>query len=169
MILQDNSDTTKINGDLVMSLTTDELKKFDLFSDLNENSFEIILDHSTEIDVEPDEVIFEQDSRSTDCFYVIVEGEIGIEKLMRDTQKNVATLKEGNFFGELGLFRGDKRRASAKGLKKSRLIKIPRSALRHLKSDQPKNLATIYENFMDELSRRFDTLAQKAEKTQFWL
>ncbi|MFB6344990.1 MAG: cyclic nucleotide-binding domain-containing protein, partial [bacterium] len=81
----------------------------------------------------------------------------------------VTTMKPGEFFGELGLFSGGKRRAGAVALESSQLLEITRKSVGKMKAEHPEALISMYEEMFESLAGRFDALAQKAEKTQFWL
>jgi len=88
---------------------------------------------------------------------------------MRDEKEFVTTLERGDFFGELGLFSGSSRKAGAVATESSEVIEISQSTVGKLKAEHPESLIDMYEKMFESLAGRFNALAQKAEKTQFWL
>ncbi|MFB6344989.1 MAG: cyclic nucleotide-binding domain-containing protein, partial [bacterium] len=94
-----------------MSDISDQIQSLALFGKFNNKQLEYLVEESNTVTLSEDEQIFEQDDESDDCFYVVLAGSIGIEKLMRDEKELVATLEPGDFFGELGLFSGGTRQA----------------------------------------------------------
>lgn len=68
-----------------------------------------------------------------DAFYVIVRGEAIVMQRDEDgAERVVNTLKDGQFFGELGMLRGEPRNATVRARTSIELIAIDRSAFRML-------------------------------------
>lgn len=151
-----------------MSNIADELQSFPLFQEFNSEQVQYLSEESEAITLEDDEYLFEQDDEPNDCFYVILSGTIGIEKFMRNDKEIVTTLDPGEFFGEFGLFSGGKRLAGAIATEPTTVLKISQSTVGKMKAQYPEALISMYEHMFESLAGRFNALAQKAEKTQFW-
>lgn len=68
----------------------------------------------------------------TNTFFSIIEGEVKIEIEKEDGSHNYITLKEGAFFGEMGLISGRRRSATVLAGKNCALIETPRTAMLRL-------------------------------------
>ncbi|HVO26891.1 MAG TPA: cyclic nucleotide-binding domain-containing protein [Candidatus Margulisiibacteriota bacterium] len=68
-----------------------------------------------------------------DCMYIIVEGEIRVTR----EGKFVSVFKPGEFFGEMAVFDGEARFATATALTHLRLLRLERGDLLHLMDEQP--------------------------------
>lgn len=146
-----------------------ELQDLKLFSNFEAEAFEILMEDSTVLELSSDETLFEQGDPPENAFFVVLSGEIGIRKLMRNEKEIVARLKPGEFLGELGLFSDRDRQAGGVATESSRVLRVPRASLSKLKRQSPGSLVDLYESMFESLSGRFKALAEKAEKTQFWL
>lgn len=152
-----------------MSDISDEIQTLPIFRKLNTEELEYLFEESNRREVAEGDYLFEQDDESSDCFFIVLDGAIGIEKDMRNENELVATMEPGDFFGELGLFSDNKRLASAVATEPATVLEVSQSALGKLKAQHPEAVINLYEEMFDSLAGRFNALAQKAEKTQFWL
>lgn len=152
-----------------MSDISEKLKNIQLFKDVRREACNYIIEEGRLLDVDKGTEIFAQDDESDERFYVVVTGEVGIEKFMRNEDEIVNNVKPGDFFGELALYSGEPRKAGATVLESGKVLEITRSTLGKVKAEYPEELCALYENMFEVLAGRFDSLAQKAEKTQFWL
>ena len=152
-----------------MSTDVDELATMPLFENVPDNSLQTLIDNAETHTLGADEVLFEQGEDSSGSFFVVLKGEIGIRKMMRKEKSTVTNFSQGDFFGELALFTDEQRLAEAVALKPAEVLEIPRASLGLLKDESPGSLITLYENMFRTMAGRFNALAQKAEKTQFWL
>ena len=75
----------------------------------------------------PGEVIFERNDYTT-TFFAILQGEVMIE-IDPDDPTTGPTLKEGEFFGEMGLIAGRRRSATVRATTDSFLIEVPRRSM----------------------------------------
>lgn len=63
-----------------------------------------------------------------DCFYLIIEGSVEITKKMPDGRSEImATLREGDYFGEMALLDGDPRSASVTAIEETKLLEVRNS------------------------------------------
>jgi CRP-like cAMP-binding protein len=151
-----------------MAEVPSELGKIELFEEFNQKDFETLMEDATVLTPDAEEPIFAQGDPADDVFYVVLFGEIGIQKDMRNEKEIVSRLSKGDFFGELGLFSDRDRQDGAVPTESSEVLRIPRRSLGKLKGQHPEALVGFYEEMFEKLSGRFKALAEKAEKTQFW-
>ncbi len=151
-----------------MSGVPSELEEIKLFEEFNRKDLETLMEDANILTPAAEEPIFAQGDPAENAFYVIIFGEIGIQKDMRNEKEIVARLSQGEFFGELGLFSDRDRQAGAVPTESSEILHIPQRSLGKLKGQHPEALAGLYEEMFEKLSGRFKALAEKAEKTQFW-
>jgi len=95
------------------------LKSLDIFQSLDDKTLEKLLEDFKEISLEPGEILF-QEGDPSDAMYVILDGELSIEK----QSLLIARRKKGEYLGELGLIESAPRSATAKASKKSHLFQI---------------------------------------------
>lgn len=71
-----------------------------------------------------------------DCAYIIVSGEVEVVKTVNGHMEHVATLGEGDSFGEIALLREGPRTATVKCLTSVELTVLPREQFKALESDR---------------------------------
>lgn len=146
-----------------------KLQQIELFDDFNETALALLMEDAEIIELGPNDVLFEQGDSSGDYFFVVLSGQIDIQKLMRNEEETVTSMGTGEYFGEFGLFADRKRMAGAVASGTTEVLRIPRKSLGKLRAESPLALTSLYEKMFEKLAGRFEALAQKAEKTQFWL
>lgn len=97
------------------------LKKSELFSKVESEYLDTLVNECTEVILEPREILFHQGDIGNGM-YIITEGEIDIILEQKETSKVVATLSTGAFFGEFCMLVPQTRTATAKALKPSKLL-----------------------------------------------
>ena len=76
-----------------------------------------------------------------DAMYVVLSGRIAIVTTASDGRDSVISLmEEGDLFGEMGLFDGRGRSASARALETSEVLAVPYGPVRKLYEEQPDHL-----------------------------
>ena len=85
------------------------LMKVPLFSSLSVEDFQSVAEKLSEKEFAKSDYMVRQGELG-DYFYVLKKGEADV--VLEDEQKKVATLKEGDFFGEIALLVGVERTAS---------------------------------------------------------
>ncbi len=76
-----------------------------------------------------------------DAMYVVLTGRIAIVTTASDGRDSVISLmEEGDLFGEMGLFDGRGRSASARALETSEVLAVPYGPVRKLYEEQPDHL-----------------------------
>ena len=138
------------------------LEQIDIFEDLNPDQLELIDKICVEKNFNQDEVIFEENSPSTE-FYIIVDGEVDIQ-VDPDTigdgtdsyePTTIATLRRGQSFGEVAIIDPGVRSASAKCSSETcRLLMIDRGDILRLLEDNYQMGYIVMRNFAVDLSVR---------------
>lgn len=83
----------------------------------------------------PDSTIFEEQSEP-DFLYLILEGSIAFKKRQNDGSYRVVSETEaGGFFGEVGIFTGEKRILCAKALGNCQIARIPKPTMERIIND----------------------------------
>jgi CRP-like cAMP-binding protein len=86
--------------------------------------------------------------------YIIMEGEVRVSLLRGEERITLATLGQGNFFGEMGLFKRDPRSADVEAISNLKLIKITREDIERLKKTNPVLASEFLYGICEELCQR---------------
>jgi len=144
------SDTQKVLDSIHVSQF---LSTHPLFSQLPSDTLQIFYSQGNVEHHIAGDVLFEQGSLGKD-FYVIINGEVGVEKDGVPT----ASLSSGDFFGEIALLHTSARTATIRVLQNSCLLKITQEAFWKLLLSHV-SLALYFENLADQRSQH-ETPAQ---------
>ncbi|HNV70525.1 MAG TPA: tetratricopeptide repeat protein, partial [Candidatus Ozemobacteraceae bacterium] len=135
------------------------LEQIDLFSSLSTKELRDIEQIALTRSVLRGEVIFSQGDFARDLF-LVQNGQVEI--LLKDYKqdlKQVAVMRNGDFFGEMALFDKDSvRSATARALQNSTLIIIPGTGFERLLQEKP----SISFKLLNALSKRLKDTSQKA-------
>jgi signal transduction histidine kinase len=101
----------------------DVLRHVPLFTQLSDEQLQWIIDHSAEIYLNTGDMLFTEGSPAT-SFYVLLEGEVQITKLLGGLETVLTTHQAGAFTGEIPLLTGTPYIAGARVLRASRLLNI---------------------------------------------
>jgi CRP-like cAMP-binding protein len=115
----------------------EKLKVIPLFAEFTEQEIEGFLDLVEKVEFNPGERIVKQDEPG-DCMYVLVEGSAVVVHRRDGSEIVLATLKAGDFFGELALVDSGPRSADVEAITPCRLLKIEHGALRAVAGVYPK-------------------------------
>lgn len=103
-----------------------------MFSHVSEDGLEQIATVTSESSFLPQSYIFKEGD-DADCLYIIVSGEIQIEKEFKDQRRKVlAILSRGDFFGEMAIITNGFRCASAVSVGESKLICLEKASFLNL-------------------------------------
>jgi len=110
-----------------MGLKTDLLKGVDLFSAMDDSQLETISKMVIEKTYYKNEIILREEEDTNQSLFILAKGEV---KVFLSTDKGreaiLATLKEGDFFGEMSLLDGEPRSATVRTVEDSKLLIIRR-------------------------------------------
>ena len=135
------------------------LEQIDLFTSLSSKELRDIEQIAQTRAVSRGDIIFTQGDRARDLF-LVENGQVEI--LLKDYKqdfKQVAVMRNGDFFGEMALFDKDSlRSATARALQNSSLIIIPGAGFERLLQEKP----SISFKLLNALSKRLKDTSQKA-------
>lgn len=134
----------------------EKLKKVSLFYGLSDQTLTDFKDHFKLLDFDSDHIIFKEDSEG-DTMYIIVDGEVFIEKRLDAEEvehKVLAVLTDGEFFGEMAVLENQKRFARARVGRPSTIYEIRRSDLYEFIKKYPESGIHFYNGIMRTLLKR---------------
>jgi CRP-like cAMP-binding protein len=91
---------------------------------------------------------------SGDAMYIITKGLVRITREEDGKEKEITTLRPGDFFGEIALFEYVARTATATALEDTYVLEITRERFNDFFSEKPHIAAKILYQMMIEMSRR---------------
>jgi CRP-like cAMP-binding protein len=113
------------------------LPKIPLFSDLPEDAFIALFEKCPLQRFDEGQLVFEQGDKA-DAFYVICGGQIRVFRTDGGTRKELATLEEGSFFGEMALLSEAPRSASVEAAAEdTQVLVISAEILKELSASYP--------------------------------
>ena len=113
------------------------LPKIPLFSDLPEDAFIALFEKCPLQRFEEGQLVFEQGEKA-DAFYVICGGKVRVFRTDEGERKDLATLDEGSFFGEMALLSEAPRSASVEaGAEDTQVLVISAEILKELSASYP--------------------------------
>jgi CRP-like cAMP-binding protein len=104
---------------------------YSVFHDLPQQEVDTIAAQLDTVRVEAGEVIVRQGAPA-DKFFIIVEGEVEVVREDRNKRRSVATLRSGQFFGEIAIMREMPRTATVRALTPTTLLTMGRESFRGL-------------------------------------
>ena len=97
-----------------------------------------------------------------ECMYVIQQGQVEVVREQDGTEVQLATLGEGDFFGEMALFDRERRSATVRALGEARVLTVDkRTFLRRIHEDP--SLAFRIVKGMSQRIRKLDTQVARLE------
>lgn len=133
------------------------LRNIPIFSGISSNLLSELKDKIELATYRKDEVIFHQGDLS-DSFYLVRYGFVKVYLEEKGKERVLAYLKEGHYFGEMGLLKeGEKRTASVSAINRAELIKISKNQFTELLAAHPsikRALATVIEH-REERTKQF--------------
>ncbi len=142
-------------------MLADDIKKFDIFADLEEIEVKKFLQFAQVKQYKTQEVIFEQGDPGSGLF-LILRGKVEIYIEPGGKRVSLAILNTGEFMGEMSLF-GDgnqTRTASALAYEAVTAVMISTLDFRRLQSSGPKILSKILLRLVVGLAKRYSTIKE---------
>ncbi len=131
----------------------------ELFSSLGEEAIARVAVKATTARLERNDVLFSEGDEAEDLF-VVLTGRIAIAKSSPDGRESlVALMERGDIFGEMPLFDGEPRSASARALERSEVARVPFSVVRAELDARPAVLWDVVALFASRLRATDDNLA----------
>jgi len=137
-----------------------QLPEIPLFSDLENNAFQAVIDSLTPWRV-PEGTVICQEGSQADSMFIIANGSIRVvTKDPKGKEIALANLNPGDFFGEIGLFTSSPRTASCVAADETDLLEIKRKSFDQIVKKFP-SVKKVLHDFYKE--RIFDTILAKSE------
>lgn len=116
------------------------LRTIELFADFDEGLLDRLSQQCESMEFQRGDVLFGEGDES-DRLYVTLSGRIAMVNRSVDGRESVVALMEdGDLFGEMPLFDGQKRSTDARALEPSTALSIPYAPLQKIYEDDPKQL-----------------------------
>jgi CRP-like cAMP-binding protein len=97
-----------------------------------------------------DDIVFKEGDAGI-AAYIVETGSVGIFKTVEGEEIQLATIKEGELFGEMAIIDGSKRMARAVALVDTVIVAIPRAGFESLMAKQPPFVKTLIHILADNL------------------
>ena len=130
------------------------LKLLAFFRPFTEDEMKVLGNKMLFTEFREQETIFRENQIGDDSMYVIIDGSIKITKKTNSGEKTLASLKNGDFFGEMSMLLPAPRSASAITLKPCRLLQLLDADYNAFKRDHPSITVKLNEIFLKELIQR---------------
>ena len=131
--------------------TADFLRSIDMFSELDDELLEPIVNQSKTLDLQRGDVLFQSGDDSSDL-YIVTRGRVAIGNRSFDGRESlVALMESGDLFGEMPLFSNDGRSAEARALEESAVVVIPYQPVKDLYDENPSLLWRVVEMLVSRL------------------
>ncbi len=114
----------------------ERLNNISIFSPLDDNEVETLANASTVRVFAPDEKIVRKGQKSNSMF-VIHRGSVFVQITEDGKPKKIRTLREGDFFGEMGLFTGEPRTATVIAEEETEVLEINHLCVKPILENNP--------------------------------
>ncbi len=142
------------------------LKNVSLFKGLDEDELERVLTLAFTKDYKKNYTLFFE-GMAGGIMYVIIKGQIDIFKNTQNGEENfLASLKTGDYLGEISLIEEDKRSATAKIAEESKLLVITRKCFNDMIYKEPRIASKILFNIAKKLSYRLKDMNERLIKLE---
>ncbi len=110
-----------------------------LFRGLSEKEYDTIIDAMILRNFQSNEAIVHEDDDENQTFFIIVSGEVHVSVLTSEGKQTIlATLRKGEFFGEMSILDGEPRSASVVAASPCKLYMLYRHSLLEILEEYPK-------------------------------
>lgn len=114
----------------------DRLSAVDVFAPLSAEEIQQLASTTLEEVFAPGEALIRAGEEGTSMF-VVHHGRVEVQVTENGRPRTVATLREGDFFGEMGLFTGEPRTANVIAIEETEVLEIGHEAMRQLFETNP--------------------------------
>jgi CRP/FNR family cyclic AMP-dependent transcriptional regulator len=140
------------------------LKLLGFFRTFTEDELKTLAGKMAVAEFKEQETIFRENQIGDDSMYVIIQGAIKITKKNKTDEKILASMKDGEFFGEMSMLLPAPRSASAVTIKPCRLLQLLDRDYHGFKRDCPSIAVKLNEIFIKELIQRLRDADRKLVK-----
>ncbi len=134
----------------------EKLKEISLFRNLSESMLGEFAGYFKKASYSADQVVFKEKSVG-DTLYIVVDGEVVIEKAMDEEGrefKTLAILASGDFFGEMAVIEGQVRFAQARAARDTALFEVDRQKFFSFIKEHPETGISIFSEITRTVFRR---------------
>jgi hypothetical protein len=114
---------------------------------------------------EPGQIVIQEGTKGTSAF-IVLSGVVEVLKRSGDKEIVVATLGEGQVFGEMGLIEDRPRSATVRAMTELKLRVISREGFNDLLQKKPAVLIPIIKSLFERLRQASDRLAERRGETK---
>ncbi|HOT29590.1 MAG TPA: mechanosensitive ion channel [Candidatus Ozemobacteraceae bacterium] len=139
------------------------IQNVDFLADLERTDKSFIAEHIREQWYESGEEIVRKGDAGTD-FYIIDRGAVGVY-LGEKSGKSVATLRHGDFFGEMSLMTGEPRSATIVAEEETLLLTLTRETMSHLLHENAAVAKRLSESLAERMAYNKEAGARVAQET----
>lgn len=140
-----------------------KLKEHPFIQSISPARRDSILEEIEVVETQPGTIIFEEQS-DPDALYLVLEGSVSFTKAKNDGGKqHVSQSDSGSFFGEVGVFTGEKRALGAEADTVGRIARVPEPTVKRIIEDSEPvkkilesvilHLKSTTSHYMDEVMR----------------
>lgn len=139
----------------------DRLSAVDIFAPLSTDELRQLAKATVVHVFAPGETLIRAGDEGSSMF-VVHNGRVAVQVSERGTARTVASLTDGNFFGEMALFTGEPRTANVVAVEETEVFEIGHAAMKHLFQTNP----DLAESISWTITERQADLAKGSESTQ---
>lgn len=131
-----------------------------LFSDFKRAELFDVVKKVRYIEVPGGETIFNENDTG-DSIFIVVDGELSIEGSAKDgSQVPIATLTDGDFFGEFGFFSASKRKTTVKAKTAVSLLELTKADINEIIRAHPRVSKVLFEFYKERVVDRYMALSK---------
>ena len=145
---------------------SEDLKGVAIFQRLQDDEFEPLAKIIREKAYSAGQCIFKEGDPSSSLF-VVKTGTVEIVKTADGKERVVATLSDGEFFGEMALFEYAPRSADVRVVLEAVIFEIPKEDFDQFLLEQPLIVARLLYSMMEDMSRRVRKASGGAKQSFF--
>jgi uncharacterized membrane protein len=147
-----------------MSMSRQELlANIPIFESLTADDLQSLVSRLEEISYAQDDVIFNQGDEGSSLF-IVEDGAVDISYGEGRTKVSLASLYPGQFFGELSLFDGAPRSATATAIKPARLVRLDRDDFADFLNKNPAASMRIIAELSDRLRQTNELMSRQVSR-----
>ena len=154
------------------SITVEQLRQFDQLAGLGQAELKQFISHCTVMEIEEGGIIMKKGSPGNGL-YMILSGDTRVRIIAAGQDTTLATIKAGNFIGEVAMFSQTQRSADVLALTRCQLLFMSAEAFRGMMETEPKLASAVLFALGHMMAERMvagnDRLQIKASSDFLWL
>lgn len=148
--------------------TRNVLASLDVFAECPDDAMDALAAIAEVGTLEPGEILFEEGDPATAAF-VIASGSMRISKaVLVDSDRTLAVLHAGTFFGEAGVIDASPRSATATAVGDCELVALPREPMRGWLAAHPASGVTVLNHLGRQMMVRLRAMNEFLKETVTW-